>query len=91
VEAESAAADSAGDVFATWLLFGHGHGRFDSRVQGRFAGADGSLGPLVRLTGPGDQDYPQAVLYPDGTALVAWTRLRHTRSRIEAVRTRVRP
>jgi hypothetical protein len=89
VEADSVAASSGGDAFATWLRFGRGREDFESRVEGRFAASDGSLGPVVRLTGRGNHDYPQALLYPDGTALVAWTRLRHARNRIEAVRLRV--
>ena len=90
-EAASFASNPAGNVFATWLLYPTRGTGIDARVQGRFAGTDGSLGPLIQLSPPHDQDHPQALLYPDGTAFAAWTRVRHGRSRIEAVRVHVRP
>ena len=86
----SLASDAAGDVFATWLLYST-RGSGINRVQGRFASADGSLGPVIQLSPPHDHADPKALLYPDRTAFAAWTRLRHGRSRIEAVHVRVRP
>lgn len=90
---ESVAADAGGDAFAIWLVEDES---FDSRVEGRFAGTDGSLGPRARLAPRGNRYDPQALLFPDGTVLAAWTRLRHARTReartrVELVHARVRP
>jgi hypothetical protein len=85
-ESGTIAADRAGNAFAVWVRY---PGRaFTSEVGGRFTGADGSLGAPLRLAPRGSHDYPQALLYPDGSALAAWTRLRHASNRIEAVRVR---
>jgi hypothetical protein len=87
----SVAADPGGDALAIWLRYPSNTSSFDNRVEARFAGAGGALGPLLRLTPGGDYDYPQALVYGDGTAVAAWTRLRRARSRIELVHLRVRP
>jgi hypothetical protein len=87
----SVAANPGGDALAIWLRYPPGTSSFSNRVEARFAGAGGSLGPLLRLTPRGDYDYPQALLHADGTAVAAWTRLRHARSRIELVHLHVRP
>ncbi|HKP89821.1 MAG TPA: hypothetical protein VJT75_07560 [Thermoleophilaceae bacterium] len=90
-DAVALARDPAGNAFVTWLRSGRRRDSFDNRVQGRFLGADGYVGPLVRVTPAGDHGELGALLRSNGTALVAWVRYRKGKSRIEAVRTRVRP
>jgi hypothetical protein len=87
----SVAANARGDALAIWLRYPLKGTSIDNRVEARFAGADGSLGPLLRLTPRRDYEDPHALLYADGRAVAAWVRRPHARGRIELVRVRVRP
>jgi hypothetical protein len=84
------APNARGEALAIWLRYPPGRS-IDNLIEARFAGADGSLGALLRLTPRGDYDDPHALLRADGMVVAAWVRRRNASGRIELVRLRARP
>jgi hypothetical protein len=72
IGATSDAVDPAGNTVAVWMQLGISPPKI-SVAMGRRIAADGSLGPLLSLSPPGEEGiYPTVAVAPDGAAFVAW-------------------
>ncbi|HKP88381.1 MAG TPA: hypothetical protein VJT75_00245 [Thermoleophilaceae bacterium] len=84
-------ADRAGNALVLWTPDSLARPDFKTRVEGRFVGADGSIGPARRFSalGNGMEAEERGALAGDGTALVAWHRYAAGHHRLEALDTTV--
>ncbi len=72
ISSTTEAVDSAGNTTAVWQQ-NAGHSEMTEQVAGRRIAADGSLGPLLALSMPGQPNYEPAVgVGPGGGAFTAW-------------------
>jgi hypothetical protein len=79
--------DRAGNMLVLWTPESVRREDFKSRVEGRFVGADGALGParIFSSFGLGIEFEEAAALTGDGGALVGWHRYVGGRHRLESV------
>jgi hypothetical protein len=80
-------ADRAGNLLVLWTPDSGLREDFQSRVEGLFVGADGTLGPRRSFSSFGDgiEGEEAGALTGDGGALVGWHRYAGGRHRLEAV------
>jgi hypothetical protein len=70
-----AGVSDAGDAVVAWRIESRYH-NVRSRVQSRTVGIDGTLGPILDLTGSGREGAHGVLVAPGGSGVVSWTQPR---------------